>query len=95
MVSSYWIMCDNKNEYGSTQKFTDFQCFPFQNPKGFTIDLLDFLGSQAQYLHSLLMLQQSGKNSPGSTQTSRLNHVEMSLEALRNVIRNNPGMFYV
>lgn len=69
--------------------------FPLENAKGFTIDLLDFLGSQAQYLHSLLVLQQSGKNSPqgqGSTQRSRLCHVEMALEALRNVIRNNPGV---
>lgn len=71
--------------------------FPLENAKGFTIDLLDFLGSQAQYLHSLLMLQQkqSNKNSPegqGSTQMSRLGQVEMALEALRNVIRNNPGV---
>ncbi|WAR09956.1 DJC13-like protein [Mya arenaria] len=65
------------------------------NPKGFTIDLLDFLGSQAQYLHSLLMLQKSNKNSPdgqGSSQLSRLGQVEMALEALRNVIKNNQGV---
>ncbi|XP_052814797.1 dnaJ homolog subfamily C member 13-like isoform X2 [Mya arenaria] len=69
--------------------------FPLENPKGFTIDLLDFLGSQAQYLHSLLMLQKSNKNSPdgqGSSQLSRLGQVEMALEALRNVIKNNQGV---
>ena len=44
------------------------------------------------------MLQQTAKNSPqgqGSTQLSRLGQVEMALEALRNVIRNNPGMSFV
>ncbi|XP_053386463.1 dnaJ homolog subfamily C member 13-like isoform X2 [Mercenaria mercenaria] len=69
--------------------------FPLENAKGFTIDLLDFLGSQAQYLHSLLMLKQSNQKSSegqGSSQLSRLSQVEMALEALRNVIKNNPGV---
>ena len=42
------------------------------------------------------MLQQSKQNnSPdgqGSSQMSRLSQVEMALEALRNVIRNNSGI---
>ncbi|KAK6166630.1 hypothetical protein SNE40_023278 [Patella caerulea] len=66
--------------------------FPLENSKGFTIDLLDFLGSQAQYLHSLLMLQQQKKATQQSTKGGRLSQVEMALEALRNVIRNNPGV---
>ncbi|KAL3854398.1 hypothetical protein ACJMK2_013668 [Sinanodonta woodiana] len=67
--------------------------YPLENPKGFTIDLLDFLGSQAQYLHSLLMLQQQNQESPNqNSQVSRLPQVQMALEALRNVIRNNPGV---
>lgn len=61
----------------------------WQNPKGFTIDLLDFMGSQAQYLHSLMMLNQNNAQPP--TQGSRLKQVEMALEGLRNVIKNNPG----
>lgn len=60
-----------------------------QNPKGFTIDLLDFMGSQAQYLHSLMMLNQNSGQQAG--QSTRLKQVEMALEGLRNVIRNNPG----
>lgn len=60
-----------------------------QNPKGFTIDLLDFMGSQAQYLHSLMMLNQNSGQQAG--QSARLKQVEMALEGLRNVIRNNPG----
>lgn len=44
----------------------------------------------------MLQQKQSNKNSPegqGSTQMSRLGQVEMALEALRNVIRNNPGIY--
>ena len=72
-----------------------FQCFSndwmcsfyiyFQNAKTLTVELLDFLGSQAQYLHSLMSLQQQTSTS------KRLKHVEMALEAQRNVIRSNPG----
>ena len=65
-----------------------------QNAKGFTIDLLDYLGSQAQYLHSLMALQdhkgQDGKVN-ATVNPERMRNVEMALEALRNVIRNNPG----
>lgn len=63
--------------------------FPLENPKGFTIDLLDFLGSQAQYLHSLMSLQQQQMT---KTNLERLQNVEMALEALRNVIKNHPGV---
>ncbi|XP_076446613.1 dnaJ homolog subfamily C member 13-like isoform X1 [Babylonia areolata] len=65
--------------------------FPLENAKGFTIDLLDFLGSQAQYLHSMMMLQQQGQPT-SSDQTVRLTKIEMALEGLRNVIKNNPGV---
>ncbi|KAL8571849.1 DnaJ subfamily C member 13 [Nucella lapillus] len=64
--------------------------FPLENAKGFTIDMLDFLGSQAQYLHSMMMLKQQGQ--PSSDQTQRLTKIEMALEGLRNVIKNNPGV---
>ena len=60
-----------------------------QNPKGFTIDLLEFLGSQAQYLHSLMALTAS--NIDTSKSSDRLGAVEQALEALRNVIKSNPG----
>ncbi|XP_074640124.1 dnaJ homolog subfamily C member 13-like isoform X2 [Tubulanus polymorphus] len=67
--------------------------FPLENAKGFTIDLLDFLGSQAQYLHSLMALsQQDCIKATQQSQNQRLTHVEMALEALRNVIKNNSGV---
>ncbi|XP_025080789.1 dnaJ homolog subfamily C member 13-like isoform X2 [Pomacea canaliculata] len=66
--------------------------FPLENAKGFTIDLLDFLGSQAQYLHSLMMLQQQSQPTANMDQSQRLARIEMALEGLRNVIRNNPGV---
>ena len=62
--------------------------FFLQNAKGFTIDLLDYLGSQAQYLHSLMSLRQQ-QMTPANLE--RLVNVEMALEALRNVIKNHPG----
>lgn len=65
--------------------------FVLENAKGFTIDLLDFLGSQAQYLHSLLTLMQQNTAST-NTSAERLVNVERALEALRNVIMNNPGV---
>ncbi|XP_023933252.1 dnaJ homolog subfamily C member 13-like [Lingula anatina] len=64
--------------------------FPLEKPKTFTIDLLDFLGSQAQYLHSLMSLQQA--EICANKQGERLKQVEQALEALRNVIKNNPGV---
>ncbi|KAI0215551.1 DnaJ-like subfamily C member 13 [Lamellibrachia satsuma] len=64
--------------------------FPLENAKGFTIDLLEYLGSQAQYFHSLMALQKRDVEATANAQ--RLRNVEMGLEALRNVIRNNPGV---
>lgn len=64
--------------------------FPLQNPKFFTLELLDFLSSQAQYLYSLMTLQSSGIKQ--ETNQTRLKSVEMALEALRNVVKNNPGV---
>ncbi|KAK3083199.1 hypothetical protein FSP39_016526 [Pinctada imbricata] len=71
--------------------YNEQSTFPLENAKGFTIDLLDYLGSQAQYLHSLMMLKKNDTSSQAK-QGTRLLHVEMALEALRNVIKNNPGV---
>lgn len=65
----------------------------FQKPKGFTIDLLEYLNNQAQYLHSLQALQSSNPTTLLTTEAQgRLASVQMSLKALFNVIKNNPGM---
>lgn len=65
----------------------------FQNPKLFTADLLNNLHSQSQYLHSLMTLQSSGVKT--ETNPARLQDVEMALEALRNVVKNNPGSIFL
>ena len=44
----------------------------------------------SQYLHSLMALRKQDVQAMGNKE--RLNNVQMALEALRNVIRNNPGM---
>ncbi|XP_053466998.1 dnaJ homolog subfamily C member 13 isoform X2 [Ictalurus furcatus] len=64
--------------------------FPLENPKVFAGNLLDYVGSQAQYLHTLLALTQTNKVE-SQQHAQRLHWAEMALEALRNVIKNNPG----
>ncbi|XP_033628714.1 dnaJ homolog subfamily C member 13-like isoform X2 [Asterias rubens] len=72
--------------------YNDQPSFPLEDAKGFTISLLDFLGSQAQYLHSLMAItSQAVDTSKNSTQAKRLSNCEMALESLGNVIKNNPG----
>lgn len=66
--------------------------FCFQYPKAFAASLLDYVGSQAQYLHTLLAMSQSNKVE-SQAHAERLRFAEMALEALRNVIKNNPGGF--
>ncbi|XP_069681979.1 dnaJ homolog subfamily C member 13 isoform X2 [Periplaneta americana] len=60
--------------------------YPIENPKGFSIDLLEFLASQSEHLSSL------GSVSLSEELKERLLHVVMALEALGNVIKNNPGV---
>uniref|UniRef100_A0A3Q2XC25 DnaJ heat shock protein family (Hsp40) member C13 n=1 Tax=Hippocampus comes TaxID=109280 RepID=A0A3Q2XC25_HIPCM len=64
--------------------------FPLEYPKAFAASLLDYVGSQAQYLHTLLAMSQSNKVE-SQQHAGRLRFAEMALEALRNVIKNNPG----
>uniref|UniRef100_A0A1A8JGA7 DnaJ (Hsp40) homolog, subfamily C, member 13 n=1 Tax=Nothobranchius kuhntae TaxID=321403 RepID=A0A1A8JGA7_NOTKU len=64
--------------------------FPLEYPKAFAASLLDYVGSQAQYLHTLLAMSHSNKVE-SQQHAERLNFAEMALEALRNVIKNNPG----
>ncbi|TRY98042.1 hypothetical protein DNTS_004430 [Danionella cerebrum] len=64
--------------------------FPLECPQAFASALLDYVGSLAQYLHTLLALTHTDKLE-SQQHTERLRWAEMSLEALRNVIRNNPG----
>ncbi|XP_043196340.1 dnaJ homolog subfamily C member 13-like isoform X3 [Amphibalanus amphitrite] len=65
--------------------------FPLENPKGLAIDLLDFIGSLAQYLHSLQAMAASPADTSDASGT-KVKHAEMALEALANVIQNNPGV---
>ncbi|XP_056376625.1 dnaJ homolog subfamily C member 13 isoform X2 [Hyla sarda] len=64
--------------------------FQLEVPKAFAASLLDYIGSQAQYLHTLMAMTQTGKVE-SEQHGERLLKVEMSLEALRNVIKHNPG----
>ncbi|XP_059801619.1 dnaJ homolog subfamily C member 13 isoform X4 [Hypanus sabinus] len=64
--------------------------FPLEFPKAFAASLLDYIGSQAQYLHTLMAITQTGKVESDQHE-ERLRRAEMALEALRNVIKNNPG----
>ncbi|MBN3289374.1 DJC13 protein, partial [Polypterus senegalus] len=64
--------------------------FSLEFPKAFAASLLDYIGSQAQYLHTLMAITQKGKVE-SDQHGDRLRRVEMALEALRNVIKHNPG----
>ncbi|XP_056440183.1 dnaJ homolog subfamily C member 13-like [Gadus chalcogrammus] len=64
--------------------------YPLEFPKAFAASLLDYVGSQAQYLYTLLAMSQSNKVE-SQQHAERLRFAEMALEALRNVIKNNPG----
>ncbi|XP_031784415.1 dnaJ homolog subfamily C member 13 isoform X2 [Nasonia vitripennis] len=67
--------------------FNEQPTFPIENPKGFTIDLLDFLKRSADYvasLHSNITLTKKDHEN--------LKCIVMSLEALTNIIKNNPGV---
>ncbi|XP_053322304.1 dnaJ homolog subfamily C member 13 [Spea bombifrons] len=64
--------------------------FQLEHPKSFAASLLDYIGSQAQYLHTLMAITQTGKVE-SDQHVDRLQRVEMALEALRNVIKHNPG----
>uniref|UniRef100_A0A1I8JR24 DUF3730 domain-containing protein n=1 Tax=Macrostomum lignano TaxID=282301 RepID=A0A1I8JR24_9PLAT len=64
------------------------------NPKGLTIDILHYLNTSAQYLHSLLAMQRDQQETLilNDDQRRNLTKVDAALEALRNVIRNHPGV---
>ncbi|XP_031439701.1 dnaJ homolog subfamily C member 13 isoform X5 [Clupea harengus] len=70
--------------------FNEQPTFPLEYPKAFAASLLDYVGSQAQYLHTLLAMTQASKVE-SQQHAQRLRWAEMALEALRNVIKNNPG----
>lgn len=73
--------------------YNEIPTYPLENAKSFCFDLLDFLGSHAQYLYSSLMNPLSIKNpTETSESTHKLLNIEIGLEALRNVIRHNDGV---
>lgn len=60
--------------------------YPIENTKGFTIDLLTYLQEQYQHLKNLVNIAYS------TTIEDRLKHSQMALEALANVVKNNPSV---
>ncbi|XP_069765063.1 dnaJ homolog subfamily C member 13 isoform X1 [Narcine bancroftii] len=70
--------------------YNEQPAFPLEFPKAFAASLLDYIGSQAQYLHTLMAITQTGKVESNQYE-DRLKRAEMALEALRNVIKNNSG----
>jgi len=67
--------------------------FPLEEPHKFGEALIDYLGSQAQYLHSLMALTSSEiDTSKTGGHRDRLEKIGMALEALRNVIKSSPGV---
>ena len=76
--------------------YNEMPTYQLENPKKFCIDLLDYLGSHAQYLYSVLMNPESasmnGADKTNDSYQAKLKNIENALEALRNVIRHNDGV---
>jgi DnaJ family protein C protein 13 len=67
--------------------------FVLEDPKGFVAALLDFIGTNAQYLHSFMALTSTDVDTSKQGQhAERLKNVEMALEALYNVLHANSGV---
>ncbi|KAF7280153.1 hypothetical protein GWI33_006329 [Rhynchophorus ferrugineus] len=60
--------------------------YQIQNPKSLVIDILMYLKKQSDYLLNLVNIAYS------VTIEDKLKHSSMALQALTNVIRNNPGV---
>ncbi len=67
--------------------FNEMPTFTLEDAKTYCIKLLDFLGSHAQYLYSIL----ANPNSFNDQSKDKIKLVEMAIEALRNVIKHNSG----
>ena len=72
--------------------FNEQPTFQLENAKRFCIDLLDYLGSHAQYMYSMLAMCSTNNTAPLQVDERKLKNVESALEALRNCIRNNDGV---
>uniref|UniRef100_A0A2K6E1C6 DnaJ heat shock protein family (Hsp40) member C13 n=1 Tax=Macaca nemestrina TaxID=9545 RepID=A0A2K6E1C6_MACNE len=70
--------------------YNEVPTFQLEVPKAFAASLLDYIGSQAQYLHTFMAITHAAKVE-SEQHGDRLPRVEMALEALRNVIKYNPG----
>ncbi|KAH0503542.1 DnaJ-like protein subfamily C member 13 [Microtus ochrogaster] len=70
--------------------YNEVPTFQLEVPKEFAASLLDYIGSQAQYLHTFMAITHTAKVE-SEQHGDRLPRVEMALEALRNVIKYNPG----
>ncbi|XP_068224403.1 dnaJ homolog subfamily C member 13-like [Palaemon carinicauda] len=66
--------------------YNEQSTFPIQNPKDLTQELLQYIGGETQYVHSLLSISSASVSHP------RLARVGDALRALVNVIKNNPGV---
>lgn len=68
--------------------FNEMPSFPLEDPKAFCVKLLDFLGTHAQYLYSIL----ANPNAFNDQSKDKIKLVETAIESLRNVIKHNDGV---
>lgn len=71
--------------------YNEMPTYQLEDAKKFCIDLLDYLGSHAQYLYSAVLMN-SGTDKNEEVLQSKLKSIEAAIEALRNVIRHNDGV---
>ena len=63
--------------------------FAFEVPKAFCVELLDFLGKEAQYLHSLISMETDGTETEGGKK--RLSDVAAAIQALTSHLKRTPA----
>ena len=80
--------------------FNEQPTFPLRNPREFCSALINFIGSQAQYLFTVdKMARSPGSESAdaesdkeaAAKKAKRLLNTRIALQALRNVLKNNTG----
>jgi DnaJ family protein C protein 13 len=74
--------------------YNEQPAFVLDDPKRFCADLLDFIGSHAQYMYSTCINNDTAATATadGDIFRKKVCDIEYALESLRNVIRNNEGV---
>jgi DnaJ family protein C protein 13 len=68
--------------------------FSLEDPRAFTRALMQYIGSEAEYITSLQTMVENGGQKPAKSagQTTRLKHMLQALDGIKNCMKNNQGV---